>query len=415
MIDVRIVPGPAEDAEATAEDPARVRVEAGRLARGFTEPRVRLARTDLSGDRLTAFVEGLVLGSYDYRRGAPKPATARVDLAGVADGAALAEGLRYAGAAVWARDLGNTPANIKNPAWLGAAAARELTPLGVRVQVRDEGWLRDNGFGGVLAVGAGSRSAPCLIEASWRPRAAAAGTHLVLVGKGITFDTGGINLKPGESMKSMHTDMTGGAATLGALRAIAQARVPVRVTVLVPCAENSFSGGAMRPGDVIRHYGGRTSEVTNTDAEGRLVLSDALAYAAARLKPTAMVDIATLTGGMKVALGTRTGGLFATDDALADGLLAAGEAAGEPLWRMPMPSDYESALASDIADANNSPGNPQAVTAALWLLPFAGTVPWAHLDIAGPARSAVADGVIPQGATGFGARLLARWVESVAG
>jgi leucyl aminopeptidase len=193
---------------------------------------------------------------------------------------------------------------------------------------------------------------------------------------------------------------------------VAAGRIPVRVTVVVPVAENCFSGSAMRPGDVVRHFGGRTSEITNTDAEGRLVLADALAYAAARLRPTALVDVATLTGAMKVALGLRTAGMFATTDDLAAGLLAAGAAVGEPLWRLPLASDYESTLASDVADAQNSPGNPGGITAALWLRPFAGGLPWAHLDIAGPARSPEADGVQPKGATGFGARLLARWVES---
>jgi leucyl aminopeptidase len=237
---------------------------------------------------------------------------------------------------------------------------------------------------------------------------------VVLVGKGITFDTGGIDRKTGTGMTTMFTDMAGGAAVLAAVRAVAAAKVPVRVTALVPAAENAFSGSAYRPGDVVRHYGGRTSEITNTDAEGRVVLADALAYAAARLRPDAIADIATLTGAMKVALGLRTAGLFATTDDLAAGLLAAGAAAGEPLWRLPMPAEYESSLHSSIADAVNAPGNPGGITAALFLRPFVGDVPWAHLDVAGPARAAKDDGMFTQGATGFGARLFAAWVESLA-
>jgi leucyl aminopeptidase len=209
----------------------------------------------------------------------------------------------------------------------------------------------------------------------------------------------------------MYTDMAGGAAALGAMQAVAARRLPVRLTVLVPAAENSLSGSAMRPSDVIRHYGGRTTEVQNTDAEGRLVLADALAYAVDRLRPTALVDLATLTGAMKVALGLRTGGLLSPDDDLAAALLAAGAAAGEPLWRMPLVEENATQLDSIVADAQNAPGNPGGITAALFLRPFIGSVPWAHLDIAGPARATANAGVLSQGATGFGTRLLVRWIE----
>jgi leucyl aminopeptidase len=263
----------------------------------------------------------------------------------------------------------------------------------------------------VLAVGGASVSPPRLIEAAYRPRGSRAGTHVVLVGKGITFDTGGLNIKTGDGMTTMKTDMAGGAAVLGALRIIAGLRLPVRVTALVPAAENAVGSASYRPGDIVRHVGGRTSEITNTDAEGRIVLADAMAYAVARLRPSALVDVATLTGAMKVALGLRTAGLFATTDELAGQLVAAGERTGEALWRLPLASDYEQSLRSDVADANNAPGNPGGITAALFLQHFAGDVPWAHLDIAGPARSPKDDGIRAKGATGFGARLLARWVE----
>ena len=396
-------------------DPTAVRRAAGLLARGLPAGRTELDARELSGDRLAAFVEGLTLGCYRFTRAtSPEPGPEVIDLCGASDHSAIDRGRWAAAATVWARDLANTRSGEKTPAWLAAQAARAMTPLGVEVLERDVKWLTDEGFGGVLAVGGGSAAPPRLIEARWRPRGARSGVHVVLVGKGITFDTGGINRKPGTAMNMMFTDMAGGAAVLGALRAIATARVPVRVTALVPAAENMLSGSAYRPSDVVRHFGGRTSEVGNTDAEGRLVLADALAYATARLRPSAIVDIATLTGAMKVALGLGTGGLFATSDSLAAALAAAGAAAGEPLWRMPMLKEYESLLDSPVADATNSAGNPGGITAALFLRPFVKDVPWAHLDIAGPARAPKDNGMFAQGATGFGARLLAAWVESLA-
>jgi leucyl aminopeptidase len=380
-----------------------------RAARGSSDVTVIVAIPTVWGE---ALADGLVLGGYRFdARPAPRPVV-HARLVGIDDSAAVARGVAYGQGTTWARELANTRTSVKTPSWTGDQAAAELSPLGVRVVTRDAAWLAQQRFGGVLAVGRGSSSPPCLIEASWRPRGASA--HLVLVGKGVTFDTGGYNLKPGASMKTMYTDMAGGAATLGALRTIATLRVSVRVTVLVPLAENSVSGSAMRPGDVIRHYGGRTSEVVNTDAEGRLIVADALAYSAARLRPHAIVDVATLTGGIKVALGLHTAGLFTPSDDLATSLLAAGEATGEPLWRMPLLDEYLDLLDSDIADALNSPGSPQATTAAMFLQPFAGDVPWAHLDIAGTARASVDGGLVSAGATGFGARLLARWVEGYA-
>jgi leucyl aminopeptidase len=373
-----------------------------------------LSRPGLRGARLAAFVEGLALGGYQFSLSSAVPTTRSVVLADVEDSESFEAGLQTAAATAWARDLANMPAATKTPAWLGERAKRELSKVGVSVTVHDEQWLRAEGFGGVLAVGGGASAPPRLIEARWRPRGAIPGTHLVLVGKGVTFDSGGLNLKPGDGMRSMKTDMSGGAAVLAALRLIAQRRLPVQVTVLVPAAENAFGAASFRPGDVIRHVGGRTSEITNTDAEGRIVLADALAYAVARLKPTALVDIATLTGAMKVALGLRTAGIFATDVRLAEQLTRAGARTGEPLWRMPLVADYESNLGSAIADADNAPGNPGAITAALFLKHFVGAVPWAHLDIAGPARATKDDGMRTAGATGFGASLLASWVESLA-
>ena len=409
MIDLRISTSRVATADrpAPAGTTAEIRTAAGVLGRDSNEP-LALDCAGMSSAELTALAEGLVLGSHRLKQ----DGRSRIELVGVEDAHAVDVGRENAQATLWARGLANTPAATKTPTWLGRQAQRELAPLGVDVTVHDATWLAEHHFGGVLAVGGGSSAPPAFIEATWRPRGAAAGTHLVLVGKGITFDTGGINLKRGDGMRTMHTDMSGGAAVLAALRILATRRVPIRVTALVPAAENSFGGASFRPGDVVRHVNGRTSEITNTDAEGRIVLADALAYAVQRLKPSVIVDIATLTGAMKVALGLRTGGLFATSDGLARELLRAGDEAGEPLWRLPLESDYNFTLASGIADAHNSPGNPGGITAALFLKPFASSVPWAHLDIAGPARAPQDDGLLTRGATGFGARLLARWVEA---
>jgi leucyl aminopeptidase len=364
----------------------------------------------VAGDELAALAEGLLLGGYRFDARPGKRPAARAWLVCSDDASAVSRGIAYGRGAAWARDLANTRAPTKTPTWMARTAAETLTPLGVRVSIRDAYWLAEQSFGGTLAVGGSSVLPPCLVDARWRPRGATA--HLVIVGKGVTFDTGGYNLKPGASMKTMYTDVAGGAAALGALHVVAALRVPIAVTVLVPVAENAVSGSAMRPGDVIRHHGGRTTEILNTDAEGRLVLADALAYAVARLRPDTVVDIATLTGGIKVALGTSTGGLFTPSDELAAALSRAGDDTGEPVWRMPLVDDYAELLSSDIADANNSSGQPQAVTAAMFLRPFAGHIPWAHLDIAGPARAGTDAGLVTRGATGFGARLLARWIEA---
>jgi leucyl aminopeptidase len=233
----------------------------------------------------------------------------------------------------------------------------------------------------------------------------------VLVGKGITFDTGGLSIKPAEAMMTMKRDMTGGGVVLAVMGALADIGCRVKVTGLVAAAENAVGGNSIRPGDVLRHYGGRTSEVTNTDAEGRLVMADAMAYAVSEIEPDALVDIATLTGAIKLSLGQGRGGLFANDDALADVLRAAGAAAAEPFWRMPLAEDYEERLDSKVADADNAAGGPGAITAALFLQHFAGQVPWAHLDIASVGDSPVDSYEWTTGATGFGARALLHWLE----
>ncbi|HWM01814.1 MAG TPA: leucyl aminopeptidase family protein [Actinophytocola sp.] len=393
-------------------------------------PVERTLRVDLPADtgpdHVAELVTGLRLGGYTFAvTGEPdKPRLRTIRLVTADDrlaelsAAAHRSGVR-AQATGLARDLANMPSNIKDPAWLARMATRTAGRApGVDVVVRDDQWLARNGFGGVLAVGGGSTRPPRLVELTWGRRGA---PHVVLVGKGITFDTGGISVKPADNMHLMRTDMSGGAAVIAAVEAIARLEPDVRVTGLVPCAENHMSGTAYRPGDVVRHYGGRTTEVTNTDAEGRMVLADALAYAVDKLAPDVLVDVATLTGSMKIALGLRTGGVFATEDEVADRVLAAGEAVRERWWRMPLTADsgtveaeFAEEVRSDIADVRQCPPGAGGIAAALFLREFTGGLPWAHLDIAGPARADRVYDEVTAGATGFAARTLVELVAAYA-
>ncbi len=368
---------------------------------------------------LRALVEGLVLGSFEFHwrsEGPRRQPVTRIVLAGLVDddtrSAALARALAVAGASWHARTLALVPSNVKNPQWLAEQAADVAKRARLDIRVWDEHQLAEEGFGGIVGVGQASASPPRLVRLDYRPRRARKKTpHVVLVGKGITFDTGGLSIKPRDNMMTMKRDMTGAGVVLAVMAALGDVDCPVRVTGLLPCAENAVGSRSTRPGDVLRHYGGRTSEVTNTDAEGRLVLADAMAYAVAELEPDAIVDIATLTGAMKIALGQRTGGFFANDDALATLVRTASLSAGEPLWRMPLVPDYEERIASKVADADNAGGAPGAITAALFLQHFAGGLPWAHLDIASVGDSPTDEFEYSKGATGFGARALLHWLE----
>ncbi len=375
------------------------------------------AQVDDTG--LRAFVEGVVLGSFGFHRrsGELESVPAERVVLAMSDGKgceqALARGLVTATAGWRSRTMALTPSNEKNPAVLAEWAHLLGTEAGLDVEVWDEAALAADGFGGILGVGQGSVHPPRLIRLGYTPRRASRRTpHVVLVGKGITFDTGGLSIKPRDAMMNMKRDMTGGAVVLAVMAGLRDLDVGVRVTGLVAAAENSVGGSSIRPGDVVTHYGGRTSEVLNTDAEGRLVLADAMAYAAAELEPDVIVDVATLTGAVKMALGFHVGGIYATHDALADALLTAGSAAGEPLWRLPLSSDYEELLTSSVADANNAAGGPGSITAALFLKPFAGGLPWAHLDVASVGDAPEDRFEWTEGATGFGSRLLLRWLET---
>ena len=372
------------------------------------------------------FVEGLLLASFTltWRRGGPVAAPVpRVVLCAPEDGhsravdEAVRVGIVRGRAGRLAREIATWPSREKSPVWLARRAVALAGEAGLDCRVLDEHQLAREGFGGLVGVGGGSTRPPRLVELAYRSTRPGAHRHVVLVGKGITFDTGGLSLKPAEGMTTMKRDVTGGAVVLAVMGALRSLGVGLNVTGLVAAAENAIGSGAQRPGDVARHPDGRTSEVLNTDAEGRLVLADALAHACATLRPDVLVDIATLTGAVKVALGRSFGGLYADDDALADALLAAGRDAGEPLWRLPLVDDYLPDIASDVADARNTGGaagmrGGGSIAAALFLRPFAGGVPWAHLDLSSVGDAPRDAGVWTEGPTGFGARALLSWLTS---
>ena len=372
-------------------------------------------------DGVRAFGEGLALAAYAFGRvAADLPGLDVTLLVDDRRAEAVRRAQVTAQAVHLARELTNTPSSTKSPAWL-ADQAVAATPKGVTVRVLDEVELAAQGFGGILAVGMGSVRPPRLVELTYSPKTSRGERlpHIVLVGKGITFDTGGISLKPSDGMIAMKTDMAGAAAVLSVITALPALGARVRVTALLCCAENMPSGSAMRPSDVIRHYGGRTVEVLNTDAEGRLVLADGLAYADAHLAPDFVVDIATLTGAVGIALGRRDAALFANDERLAAGLERAAADSGERVWRLPLVEDYRPALESLVADLANISMQPAkysggTITAALFLREFAGSRAWAHLDIAATGRSDGDADELTKGATGYGVRLLLRWLESFA-
>ncbi len=403
--------------EQRAADFRRAGAAAARAARD----RSSLASTVASvggPEALEPFVVGAMLGSFGFHWRSDGPQHQPVPSIVLADTVsddvtetALGRAVAIGGAGWRARVLATVPANLKSPEWLAEQAVTLGQDTGLAVTVWDEAKLAKEGFGGILGVGRGSDQPSCLIRLDYTPEGASSKTpRVVLVGKGITFDSGGLSIKPADSMTTMKRDMTGGGVVMSVLGALAAVGCPVRVTGLVAAAENAVGADSMRPGDVLRHYGGRTSEVTNTDAEGRLVMADALAYAVDKLDPVAMVDVATLTGSMKVALGQQIGGYFANNEALASAVFEAGEASGEPLWRFPLVRDYEEKLASKVADADNAAGGAGAITAALFLQHFTGRVPWAHLDIASVGDAPEESFEWTEGPTGFGARALLAWL-----
>ena len=315
------------------------------------------------------------------------------------------------------RDLIHTPSNIKSPEWMASQAKALAKSSTLSIKVRSGKDLLE--FGGLRAVGNSSKkNPPRFVEVSYKPRGAKRIPHVVLVGKGITFDTGGVSLKrPYDTMTAMKSDMSGAAAVLMTTIAAAQLGFKVRVTALLMLAENALSGTSQRPSDVIKHYGGTTVEVINTDAEGRLVLADGLAYADKNLDPDYLIDVATLTGAATLGLSRYYGAMYTRDQKLANSFTKLSEFTGDRIWHMPLIDDYQIALESDVADFNHTADKYKfqggSVTAALFLEKFAGKRKWAHLDIAGPARSEIDAGENVKGGTGYGVRLLTEWIAAL--
>jgi leucyl aminopeptidase len=310
------------------------------------------------------------------------------------------------------RDLVSEPANIIYPETL-AAAARQLTRVGVRVEVLDERRMKRLGMGALLGVGQGSARPSRLVVMQWRGGGRGKGAAPVaFVGKGVTFDTGGISIKPADGMWDMKWDMGGAGVVIGLMRALAGRKAKVNAVGVIGLVENMPSGTAQRPGDIVTSMSGQTIEVLNTDAEGRLVLADALWYCQDRFKPKFMVDLATLTGAIIIALGSEHAGLFSNNDELSQRLAASGAAVGEKVWRLPLNDAYDRLMDSDAADIKNISGGRDAgsITAAQFLQRFVNNVPWAHLDIAGTTWSKKDAPTVPKGATAFGVRLLDRLV-----
>ena len=379
--------------------------------------------TDAPDDGARAFVEGYLLAAYtppkvSSRQPERGPAEQLVLLGDVTD-RVIEAATRHAWATWLVRDLSNVPSNIKTPQWFADRATELGAAEGLDVTVWDETALARGGFGGILAVGAGSASPPRLVTVTYTPfdaEAAEAGSHVVVVGKGITYDTGGLSIKPREAMVPMKTDMAGAAVALAAVLGASQARSPHRVTAVLPLAENHVGADSYRPGDVLRLRGGTRVEIANTDAEGRLVLADALAYADAELAPDVLIDVATLTGAASVGLGRGHAALFTAEPDLLEAFEEAARGCGERVWQLPLVEDYVPALRSEVADLRHVPIAPAgggAITAALFLREFTGARRWLHLDIAGPARATAASHEVTKGATGYGARLLLRFLDAL--
>ena len=311
------------------------------------------------------------------------------------------------------RDLVSEPGNVIYPESL-AREAQKLAKLGVKIEVLDEKKMKKLGFGALLGVAQGSSRPPRLVVMQWLkgPKTGPKAKPVAILGKGVTFDSGGISIKPSKGMEDMKWDMGGAGVVIGLMKALAARKARANVVGVIGCVENMPSGTAQRPGDIVTSYSGQTIEVLNTDAEGRLVLADALWYCQERFKPRLMVDLATLTGAIIVCLANVHAGLFANDDALARNLEEAGKAVGERLWRMPLDEAYDRMMDSKVADVQNisSGSGGGSITAAQFLQRFTNDVPWAHLDIAGVTWSGKDAPTVPQGGTGFGVRLLDRMI-----
>jgi leucyl aminopeptidase len=387
--------------------------------------RVVLALPAGTGEEVEAVALGALLGAYTFNRFRTRSADRGRDgvrglvlacgLDASSARAAIARARAVGNAVCLARDLVNTPPNVLTPRGFAQIAAEVVVGTSLSVRVLDDKALRKGGYGGIIGVGQGSANPPALVRVAYRhPKAT---RHLALVGKGITFDSGGISIKQAAGMELMKSDMGGAAAVLATMTAIARLRPVVNVTGWTPMAENMPSGSAQRPSDVLTTYGGRTVEVLNTDAEGRLVLADAM-VAALEDEPDVLIDVATLTGAQQVALGARTGAIMANDDTLRTRIHAAAEAVGEAMWPMPLPEELRKGLDSAVADIANADNARLGgmLSGGLFLREFVpAAMPWAHLDIAAPAfNGGPAYGYTPKGGTGITVRTLVRLAEELA-
>ncbi|MGZ3461638.1 MAG: leucyl aminopeptidase, partial [Archangium sp.] len=416
----------------TRYTPEVLRLAAGRAAKTAQRLKVRtlvfaVPETQDAVATLRAVVEGLELGTYRFERyktsakeekNAPRLTTVRLSLPSGVEKTkeheqAVAFAQRVAEATNWARDLVNEPPNVVNPEQLAQAAQDMGREAGLKVTVGNRKEIERLKMGMFLAVAQGSANEPKLIHVEYTPKNArqAKNAPVVLVGKAITFDSGGLSLKPTDSMVDMKTDMAGSAAVLGAMKVIAALKPPFPVHALIGTCENMPSGTSYRPGDILVSRSGKTVEVTNTDAEGRLVLGDIITWAN-ELKPAAIIDLATLTGACIVALGNYIAGAFGDHDPTMDDVLAAARTAGEELWRMPVSELQRDGLRSEVADIKNlGERGGGAISAALFLKEFVGDTPWVHLDIAGPSTSPKERGYLGKGGTGVGVRTLVEYVR----
>jgi len=408
-----IVVGVGDPAKLTADGLRRAAAAVARRASKVTSIATTLAAAASevgAADAAQAVAEGLELGSYEfleYKRDPQPSKLARVTIVGGGAGvrAAVERGSAIATAVRWARDLINTPSKEKPPAEIAAEARTLMRGRGVKVEVLDPAQIRQKRLGGLVGVGQGSAQTPRFVKLTYTP-AGARGRPLALVGKGVVFDSGGLSLKPPGGMETMKCDMSGAAAVIAAMSALKDLGVRSKVTGYVPLVENMPSGTAIRPGDVLRIRNGKTVEVLNTDAEGRLILADALSLAVED-DAAAIVDLATLTGACVVALGEKIAGLMGNDDAWSAQVRDAADRVGERVWPLPLPTDYRRGIDSSVADIKNvGPREGGALTAGLFLQEFVGDVPWVHLDIAGPAFLGGDDGYMTKGGTGFGVRTL---------
>lgn len=392
-----------------------VRRAAGAAVRGLSARETLAstlhAATEAEGT-VSAAAEGFLLGNYRYTAFKTDPHPSKVQqikLLG-ADERGIERGTAIAEAVLLARDLSNEPPNSLTPEALARKAKEVADVNGLECTIWDEAELEEKGFRGLLAVAQGSAHRPHFIQLRYAPENATG--KIALVGKGVTFDSGGLSLKDAKGMETMKADMAGAAAVIATMGALRKIDPGIEVLGFVPTTENLPSGDSLKPGDVIRHYNGRTTEVNNTDAEGRLILADALAFASEQ-RPDAIVDVATLTGGIMVALGLKSAGLFSNDESLSHELEESSRAAGERLWRMPIYDDYSSDLSSDVADTKNSgPRWGSPIIGAVFLKEHVNQdIPWAHLDIASADWADKAYDEGPKGATGAATRTLIHWIE----